>query len=356
MDPNSIGERIRRMRKARGLTLESLAGEQFTKGYLSLIERGKTPPSFRVIAFIAERLGCSPSDLLGSGGDSGTWTSMAENFRMGRFCEVIEAADQIVAGDAPGSRTAQARLWQARAFAESGEHARCVEAAASILAGPDLGPVLELEACYLSARALLNLQRLGESISVADRGLGKARETGIFWPDLCARLLLNRATALMSLNHYSEAIDAFEETLNFARTHHQPGTATDALIRSAFCHLKVGNQARALDLALKVRDVRDALGDAIQQAEARIVLAMTAIAGDDREAALAYALEASNLIIGHPATPQSAEARTALAGLLTDLGQPERARAILADLDHGRTEGQQEDKQKRLPLLGQPTS
>lgn len=321
MDPNLVGERIRKLRKARGLTLESLAGGQFTKGYLSLIERGKTPPSFRVISFIAERLGCALAELLGSDGESEWWAGITEDFRAGRFREVIDAAGHALAGDAAGPRGAQARLWQARAFIETRDYGQCIDAVSPLIGRTDFGPAFEVETCYLMARASLGLQRFSESVAAAESGLQKARSNGIVWPDLCARMRLNLATALMGLDRFSEAIDAFTETLDFARAHNQPGTAVDALIRKAFCHLRIGDQARALVLAQMARNVRDAIGDAVQQAEARIVLTMAAIAGNDRTAALAYAQEAADLLAAHPPTRESVEASTTLARLLTDLGQ-----------------------------------
>ena len=42
---NSMGERVRQLRIARGLTQTELAGERFSKEYVSQIERGKTRPT-----------------------------------------------------------------------------------------------------------------------------------------------------------------------------------------------------------------------------------------------------------------------------------------------------------------------
>ena len=41
----SLGERVRQLRIARGLTQTDLAGARFSKEYLSQIERGKTRPA-----------------------------------------------------------------------------------------------------------------------------------------------------------------------------------------------------------------------------------------------------------------------------------------------------------------------
>lgn len=61
---STLGERIRKLRKERGLTLEALAGTKLTKGMLSLIENNKAVPSIESLNYIASQLGVDVSDLL----------------------------------------------------------------------------------------------------------------------------------------------------------------------------------------------------------------------------------------------------------------------------------------------------
>ncbi|XRD26411.1 helix-turn-helix transcriptional regulator [Lysinibacillus fusiformis] len=61
---NSLGARIRKLRKEQKLTLEALAGDRLTKGMLSQIENEKAKPSMESLDYIAERLGVKPSELL----------------------------------------------------------------------------------------------------------------------------------------------------------------------------------------------------------------------------------------------------------------------------------------------------
>ena len=60
----SLGERIRKLRKEKGLTLQALAGAELSKGMLSLIENNKANPSMESLAYIAERLGINKNELL----------------------------------------------------------------------------------------------------------------------------------------------------------------------------------------------------------------------------------------------------------------------------------------------------
>src|ERR671930_656771 len=63
-----LGERLRQLRVAAGLTQSELAGARFSKEYVSQIERGKTRPARETIEWLAERLRADPRLL----GDRGT--------------------------------------------------------------------------------------------------------------------------------------------------------------------------------------------------------------------------------------------------------------------------------------------
>src|SRR6476659_6133558 len=52
-----LGERLRQLRVAAGLTQTDLAGDRFSKEYISQIERGKTRPTTETIEWLALRLG-----------------------------------------------------------------------------------------------------------------------------------------------------------------------------------------------------------------------------------------------------------------------------------------------------------
>ncbi|HEY6780397.1 MAG TPA: helix-turn-helix domain-containing protein, partial [Thermoleophilaceae bacterium] len=52
-----LGERVRQLRVAAGLTQTDLAGDRFSKEYVSQIERGKTRPTRETIEWLASKLG-----------------------------------------------------------------------------------------------------------------------------------------------------------------------------------------------------------------------------------------------------------------------------------------------------------
>jgi tetratricopeptide (TPR) repeat protein len=58
-----LGDRLRLLRVAAGLTQTELAGERFSKEYVSQIERSKTRPTAETVEWLAQRLDVDPSFL-----------------------------------------------------------------------------------------------------------------------------------------------------------------------------------------------------------------------------------------------------------------------------------------------------
>ncbi|WP_124563317.1 helix-turn-helix domain-containing protein [Ectobacillus antri] len=64
-----IGNRIRTLRRQKGLTQSQLAGDELTKSMMSQIENGRALPSMKTLNYIAEKLGCEPGYFLESDRD-----------------------------------------------------------------------------------------------------------------------------------------------------------------------------------------------------------------------------------------------------------------------------------------------
>src|SRR5919205_888457 len=58
-----LGERLRQLRVAAGMTQTDLAGDRFSKEYVSQIERGKTRPTAETIEWLAAKLGADAGFL-----------------------------------------------------------------------------------------------------------------------------------------------------------------------------------------------------------------------------------------------------------------------------------------------------
>src|ERR687887_152246 len=96
-----LGERLRQLRVAAGMTQTELAGDRFSKEYVSQIERGKTRPTRETIQWLAEQLGVDPGFLVNGvstdeRGRVDAALSRAEALIEGRRnLEAIESFDEI---------------------------------------------------------------------------------------------------------------------------------------------------------------------------------------------------------------------------------------------------------------------
>jgi transcriptional regulator with XRE-family HTH domain len=60
----TLGQRIRRVRQERGMSLARVSGEDFSRAFLNQVELGRSQPSTRVLRVIAGRLGTEVDYLL----------------------------------------------------------------------------------------------------------------------------------------------------------------------------------------------------------------------------------------------------------------------------------------------------
>ncbi len=144
MAPPAFGERVRALRRARGMRQQDVAGEQYTAAYISMLESGRTRASMKALDHISGKLGVSVAELLGG---------------------------------EPQAGAIEARLAIARAFVESSADERALELLAEI-ANESLTPRQVLARLRLEGRAQLQLRRAKDALSPLERALAIAHELG----------------------------------------------------------------------------------------------------------------------------------------------------------------------------------
>lgn len=87
---NGVGKKIRFLRKEQNMTQEELAGDQFTKSYISLIERGRINPSMKALNFIAQKLNKPVSLLLDTEG------SIIDSNNLYKISHIIDSGKKLV--------------------------------------------------------------------------------------------------------------------------------------------------------------------------------------------------------------------------------------------------------------------
>jgi transcriptional regulator with XRE-family HTH domain len=193
----SLGQRIHRLRKVRGMSLAKVSNPDFTRAFMSQIELGHAHPSLRVLRVIAGRLGTEVDYLL-DGRLPGLERELAlERARVlvaqGRAQRALDALGPVVDA-AEWPLGTDARLCQAEALRMLG---RIEEA----------DDVLSREKAVITAHQdTYRLQRVrplerGERFSVGDGDIDSAVQTHLRLADRAQRAANSRD----ALEHYRAA-------------------------------------------------------------------------------------------------------------------------------------------------------
>ena len=87
----TLGEKIRRMRKRLNMTQQELAGDDFTKSFISQLEKNEANPSLKSLQIIAQRLNKPVSFFL----DDETTTPIRElNHRLEKTLAVARSCEK----------------------------------------------------------------------------------------------------------------------------------------------------------------------------------------------------------------------------------------------------------------------
>lgn len=195
-----LGERVRRLRSAAGLTQTELAGGRFTKEYLSQIERGKTRPTAETVEWLAARLGVDAALLI-------TGVSAAER---GRW---------------------EAALARAEALSEQHKYAEAAPEFASVRASAAAAGAKEIELRSLAGEGWARMQEgeLKEATALLQEGRSLSEDprfSDIERADLIFRL----GACRYQLSSISTAVGLFDAALELADKSDLPGDVLRAQI------------------------------------------------------------------------------------------------------------------------------
>ena len=333
-----IGERIREARRRAGLTQAQLAGERYTKAYVSALETGITRPSMVALNYIAEQLGLPPSHFLGEPHPewsrlevdmrlaAGDWTGAAEGYgtlleghqddagraealrglsealsRMDRGREAIAAASEAARLFGGLGRTADAAL--ARYWLAYGTYLTDNEADARTLLTALLQQVrsgLRVEPDF-EMRVLTALAAVESRVGEHARALAYLEEARGMSDDLDSRrranFLFNLAISYRETGDLEAAVRVGQQGLALYRAAGAPFESATIENDLAMAYLAMGNLQRAAELAAAAREEFERAGDdrflsAVLETEARV-----ALAGGEHDRALVLAGKARRLAL-----------------------------------------------------------
>ena len=232
-----LGERLRQLRVAGGMTQTELAGDRFSKEYVSQIERGKTRPTSETILWLADRLGV----------DAGFLANGVSADERGRVDAGLARADALL---------------EARRNDEALAEFDRIRAAVLATGMP------ELEAHALSGEATVRMRQgeVREAITLLERARGLT-EAPAFSDVERADVLFRLGVARYKLNSIQTAIGLFDEALKVAERSEIPSDQlrSNVLAWRSRCYrrrrdLEAAREdvERALELAEGLNDKRTA--------------------------------------------------------------------------------------------------
>jgi transcriptional regulator with XRE-family HTH domain len=357
-----IGQRIRDARKRAGLTQQQLAGERYTKAYISALETGIARPSMVALSYLSDRLGLAPSHFLDEQSPawsrlevdmqlaSGEWQAAADGYATlleqplddATRAEVLRGRAEALARLDHGREAVSAAAEAARIFGDLGR------VADEALARYWLAYGLYLSDAETDARSMLHglLERVRAGLRVEPEfemrllmALAAVESRGANYAQSLAHLEAARGMA-DDLDDRRRASFLFNLAISYRETGDveaaiRAGTQGLALLRAAgasfesaqiendlaMAYLATGNVARARELASDAHAEFERAGDARYLAAVLDTEAQLALAGGETAEAARMAREAIKL------ADASGNRAVHLAALLTE------ARALRAGGD-----------------------
>jgi tetratricopeptide (TPR) repeat protein len=229
-----LGERLRQLRVSAGLTQTELAGDRFSKEYVSQIERGKTRPTQETISWLALRLGVDPTFL--ASGVSTDERARAEAIlaRAEALVEkreyeaaIEEYANALASVVATGAVELQVRILSGEAWARAhaGEVKRALELlgeARMLVDGPQFSDVdraeilFRLGACrYLLSSIATAVALFGEALALVESSPlpSDLLRSNIFtWRSRCYRRQRDFEAAREDVERALELAEALDDT------------------------------------------------------------------------------------------------------------------------------------------------
>src|SRR2546421_245157 len=266
-----LGERLRQLRVAGGMTQTVLAGERFSKEYVSQIERGKTKPTAETIQWLADRLGV----------DAGFLANGVSADERGRVDAALARADALL--EARRNDEALKELESVRpavlatGLPELESRALSGEATVRVRRGEVREAIALLERALALAESL-NDKRTAADIYfqasiIADREghwvlarsyaeRAKAAYEEVADRTNLGRLMNNLGGINFLLGHPDEAIALLKDAVRIALEVGSDTEAAHAVNGIAQVHLRVGDVARAEEQA---RYALELLGDRVDE-------------------------------------------------------------------------------------------
>ena len=343
-----IGERLRSLRIAAGLTQSELAGSRFSKEYVSQIERGKTRPTDETIAWLAGQLGVD-AEYLARGVATDVRErvetqlaraeALSEAHRDDEAVEAFREARASIAALASPELEARALAGEGWALQELGRAREAIEVlqtARELTELPGVADVDRADILFRLGCCRYRLSSIPSAIALFDEALELAERSGLPSDLLRARILAWRSRCRRRQADYEAAREDVERAIELAQSMDDPRVVAGTYLQASLVAEKMGHWVLARQYAQHAKAIYEDLND--ERNTGRLMLALGGL----------------QLLLGHP--EQAIEHLTSSFALAVEAGsQPDAAQALgslAAVHEHlGDHEAADEHARKALALL-----
>ena len=269
-----LGERVRQLRVAAGLTQTDLAGDRFSKEYVSQIERGKTRPTRETIEWLAGKLGVDAGFLeRGVSADERsrveTMLARAEALTNAeRYDEAIEEYENLqTALLATGAVELEVRALSGRGLgARPGRrrprrHSTCSSAPAARRAARVLGHRPGRAALPAWASAATSFRATPPRSALFNEALALAEGSGLPCDALRAEIFHSRALCYRKQRDFEAAREDVERALELAEALDDRRTMANVFLHASLVAERMGQWVLARSYAERARGHYQELND-----------------------------------------------------------------------------------------------
>jgi tetratricopeptide (TPR) repeat protein len=344
-----LGERLRQLRVAAGMTQSELAGDRFSKEYMSQIERGKTRPTGETISWLASRLDVDAGYLANGvstderGRVEATLTRAEALLEAHRYEEAVSEFEQVrPAVSATGSLELEARLLSGEAWARmhQGELREALELLArarTVSEGEPFSDLDRAEVLYRLGVCRYKLSSIATAISLFNEAYSIAEESELPCDLLRSNILAYRSRCYRRQRDLEAAREDVERALELAQSLDDSPTMANVYVQASLVAERMGHWVLARSYAERAKGFYEELNDQRNLAGLLNNLGGLNLMLGKPEEAIEYLKSSYSTALDADSNEEAAQATGSLAAVhleLNDFAQAERfARQALALLD-----------------------